>query len=309
MNKYFIITIDTEGDNLWNVKNTESKIKNITNKNADYIQRFQMLCEKYKLIPTYLTNYEMANAPSFVEMAKDKVKTGELEIGMHMHAWNSPPYVPLEFAEGGNNAYLGEYNKEVIKEKLCNLYNLLTDTFETNITSHRGGRWYLNDYIVRCLDELGIIVDCSVTPGVSWKDNVGYTVNSKGKSWKRYKDKVFKLKYNNIFYGKCNMLEVPMTIRKNTDGEMVWMRPTGKNIKDLMWLAEENYTSESNYMEFMLHSSELMPGGSPTFKSTNDIERLYNDLENLFDFVSKKYVGISLSNFAKKYQKNLEVTY
>ncbi|MBU5477604.1 hypothetical protein KQI69_00095 [Eubacterium sp. MSJ-13] len=303
MKKYFIITIDTEGDNLWNVKNTDAKIRGITNKNAEYIVRFQELCEKYNFIPTYLTNYEMSNAQPFIEMATYGNKYGCLEIGMHMHAWNSPPYYPLKFANGGNNSYLGEYPKKIIRDKLCFLYDHLCKVFQAEITSHRGGRWYLNDYIIKCLEELGIFVDCSITPKVTWRDNVGYTKYSNGRSWSIYKDKVCKLKYKNIFYGKCNIIEVPMTIRKNSKNEKIWMRPNGKNLKDLLWLIDDNYKSDCNYMEFMLHSSELMPGGSPTFKNTRDIERLYDNLENLFKSISEKYIGISLSDFARKYIK------
>src|SRR5512144_2975448 len=46
----FLITIDTEGDNLW------SRPREITTGNARYLPRFQALCEKYGLKPTYLTN-------------------------------------------------------------------------------------------------------------------------------------------------------------------------------------------------------------------------------------------------------------
>ena len=68
MQKYFFITIDTEGDNLW--ENKPSQV--ITTKNAQFIPRFQALCEKNNFIPTYLTNYEMAMDPYFIDFAKDK---------------------------------------------------------------------------------------------------------------------------------------------------------------------------------------------------------------------------------------------
>ena len=51
----FIVTVDTEGDNLWNWH----KGKNITSYNSRYIPRFQELCEKYGVKPVYLVNYEM----------------------------------------------------------------------------------------------------------------------------------------------------------------------------------------------------------------------------------------------------------
>ena len=59
--KSFIITIDTEGDNQWNTKQA------CYTENAKYIPRFQELCEKYGFKPTWLTNYEMARDPFYVE--------------------------------------------------------------------------------------------------------------------------------------------------------------------------------------------------------------------------------------------------
>ena len=47
--KYFIITVDTEGDNLWNYKLGDE----VSTKNADYIPRFQRLCEKYGFKPLH----------------------------------------------------------------------------------------------------------------------------------------------------------------------------------------------------------------------------------------------------------------
>lgn len=63
----FLITIDTEGDNLW------QKHDSITTENARYLPRFQQLCEKYGFKPVYLTNYEMAIDPVYIEFAKDVI--------------------------------------------------------------------------------------------------------------------------------------------------------------------------------------------------------------------------------------------
>ena len=69
MLRYFIITIDTEGDNLW------SSPRRITTRNSLYLTRFQQLCEEYGFLPTYLTNWEMVNCPDFQSY---KLGDGEL---------------------------------------------------------------------------------------------------------------------------------------------------------------------------------------------------------------------------------------
>jgi hypothetical protein len=50
---------------------------------------------------------------------------------------------------------------------------------------------------------------------------------------------------------------------------------------------------------FMLHSSELMPGGSPAFRTAAAIERLYADTEALFAHASARgCAGRTLGDFA-----------
>src|SRR5256885_12691180 len=96
----FIITFDTEGDNLW------SQPRVITTHNARFLPRFQSLCERFGFRPVYLTNYEMAICDVFVEFGRDVIARRAGEIGMHLHAWNSPPLVPLTDDDLRHQPYL-----------------------------------------------------------------------------------------------------------------------------------------------------------------------------------------------------------
>ena len=44
------------------------------------------------------------------------------------------------------------------------------------------------------------------------------------------------------------------------------------------------------YIMFMIHSSELMPGGSPYFKTEKAIRDLNNALEEMFGYLRKKQI-------------------
>jgi hypothetical protein len=131
----FIITIDTEGDNLW------SRPRTVETKNAAFLSRFQGLCEKYGLTPTYLTTDEMARAPAFRELALHVLKRHAGEIGMHLHAWNSPPLHPLTDDDDAHHPYLVEYDAEVMRAKIARLTDLLEGVFGVDMVSHRAGRW------------------------------------------------------------------------------------------------------------------------------------------------------------------------
>lgn len=299
---YFLITIDTEGDNLWLAKDIKGTV---TTENAKYLFRFQELCEKYGFVVTYLTNYEMALDPQMIELGRSGIKKGTVEIGSHIHAWNQPPYFPLIKRIGDKGKpFLGEYPKLVIYRKLERLTKLLEDTFQCRILSHRGGRWYMDQEVLQMLEELGYIADCTFTPGISWKETKGWGIGSYGSCYKNSPNTAFYPIYK--ARGKSrqfNILEIPVTIdRIREGGAMYWLRPNGKNLQQMKALVKKAQSENREYVEFMLHSSEFMPGGSPLFRNKGMVDYLFRDLEDLFAYaIELGYQGCGVSNYANCY--------
>lgn len=298
----FIITVDTEGDNLWRWK----KGTPITTENAKYIPRFQELCEKFGFKPVYLTNYEMAQDDAWVQYIKPKAQQGLCEIGMHIHAWSSPPNYQLEDSFGGN-PYITEYPDEVIEEKIKYLTDFLKYRFEVQIISARSGRWATNNAYFDALKRNGYVVDCSLTPDIDWSTNPGATVKC-GNDYRNVK--------RSVFMHPSGIVEIPMTSKKVRHwaegtvrhkvasiikGDKLWLRPIKKSLHDLIFLSENVAKEKNGYLEFMLHSSEMMPDGSPYFKTKEDIEVLYDVLEQYFTWVSSKgYCGMTLGEYAQQ---------
>lgn len=302
MDNAFIITVDTEGDNLWRWK----KGTPITTENVKFIPRFQELCEKFGFKPVYLTNYEMVQDDVWVHYIKTKAQQGLCEIGMHIHAWNSPPEYKIEDLFGGN-PYITEYPHEVAEEKIKYLTQFLESRFEIEIVSARSGRWATNDAYFDALKRSGYVVDCSLTPDIDWSMCPGSTVKN-GNDYRNIK--------RNVFMHPSGIIEIPMTskrVRHWSDGtfrhkaaciikgEELWLRPIKKSLHNLIFLSEDVAKEKNGYLEFMLHSSELMPGGSPYFKSEEDVDVLYNILEKYFTWVSNKgYCGVTLGKYAQQ---------
>ncbi len=310
-NPAFIITIDTEGDNLW------AAPAEITTRNAQFLPRFQALCEEFDFPPSYLVNYEMAIDPGFQVLGKDVIARGRGEIGMHLHAWNSPPLLPISDDDHRYTPYLIEYQKDVIRKKVDYLTKLLEDVFAIDIVSHRAGRWAFNEFYASVLREHGYLVDCSVTPGVDWSANKGLPQGGGGTDYRNFPSTAYFMSEDDISVpGEGCLLQVPMTIRpkyspyrevvrkhwrklcgKSTARSMLWVRPRGGNVSEMLAVANEALAAGSGYVEFMLHSSELMPGGSPTFRDEAAIENLYRDLRHFFEQISKKCTGRTLAQF------------
>lgn len=296
--KYFIITVDTEGDNLWSYKKGEQ----ITTHNTKYIPRFQELCEKYGFKPVYLTNYEMLCDDAYVHYVKHKEHEGLCEVGLHLHAWNNPPLYDLD-AKYDGNPYLIEYPDDVMRAKFDVLYKLFCEKIGHKPYSHRAGRWAMDERYFKLLEEYSIKVDCSVTPHIDWSRSMGETRG--GSDFRQYPT-------NSHWIG--NVLEVPLTvlhtrtvftsswkhnIRTLLQGRNIQLRLATHSLKEIQNLVTRCAQDPlCDYVEFMLHSSELMPNGSPYFKNEADIDAMFQNMEDLYSFVARLgYGGGTLNEY------------
>lgn len=83
----------------------------------------------------------------------------------------------------------------------------------------------------------------------------------------------------------------------------IWLRPGHSSEKQMQYLIERIVDSDADYLMFMLHSSEFMPGGSPNFKTAESIENLYALLERLFARIALQFQGITLRDYYKERKK------
>lgn len=298
---FFIITIDTEGDNLW------SKPTSITTENAKFIPRFQKLCEINGLKPTYLVNFEMATNLYFQKFLKQLLREKVAEIGLHIHSWNSPPIVNLTPNDNRYHPYLIEFDELVIEQKASFLSDYIQNIAQEKLVSHRAGRWALNEKYLSILNKLGYFVDCSVTPYVSWTNILGAPNGLGGTDYSKYPTIPYFMDLNDISKeGSSSFLQVPVTILpagylepllERGKDKPAWLRPNGKNLDQMKLILEYAVMHSYDCVEFMLHSSELMPGGSPTFKADEDIEKLYKDLSDLFTLARTMFSGTTLKEY------------
>lgn len=309
----FLITIDTEGDDLW------GRPRQVSTRNAAYLPRFAELCEEFGFKPTWLTNYEMAMDPDFVRFGREALRKGGAEIGMHLHAWNSPPIVNLTEDDVRHQPYLVEYPPEVMEAKIAFMTRLLRERFEAPIVSHRAGRWALDSSYARLLAKHGYLVDCSVTPQVSWAAAPGNPAGTGGTDYRHFPDQPYVMDLDHIDRdGLSPILELPVSVIRSRlnrlaplayqlpglrrlawhhQPDVLWLYPDGRNLAHMLCIVQEAVTVKRPCLEMVLHSSELMPGGRETVRDTASIDRLYSDLRALFSVVAQSFVGMTLAEF------------
>lgn len=318
----FIITIDTEGDNLW------SRPRAVTTRNADYLPRFQSLCERHGLKATYLTTWEMVQSDVFRRFAAEARRRGTAEIGMHLHAWNSPPVTRLTGDDDLHHPFLIEYPEDVMREKVRILTAELEWRFSEKMISHRAGRWSIDTRYARILTEHGYLVDCSVTPHISWGATFGAPGGTAGTDYSAFPERPYFMDLEHIAHtGGAPLLEVPVSIVRSRQGHFaelasaavgalgdswrrrmrqrfqrcIWLRPNGRNLGQMLRIVRAARRDGREHLEFMLHSSELMPGGSPTFATDESIERLYTHLSTLFAAAGQYCEGQTLGEFYRTF--------
>lgn len=311
--RHFVITIDTEGDNLWHWKPGDE----ITTRNVQYLDRFQKLCNEFGFKPVWLSNWEMINDSAFVQFINQGLEQGQCELGMHLHAWNNPPYYELKRTEKSGAPYLIEYPDEIMEQKIATITDRFKEQFGFVPLSHRAGRWAMDDRYFKLLYQYGYRIDCSYTPGISWTDSVGQTPGYVGSDYRKVPRGLQQIHgitevpvttsfTHHMFVDRQKSLKSNLkSIVFGMQGQSIWLRPNRENRKELSWMIDQSLKREEDYLMFMLHSSELMPGGSPTFRNEEEIAGLYQTLHNMFCRLQGHYVGCTLQEYVQKHNARI----
>ena len=199
----FIITIDTEADNQWDHG------RELTVENIKFVPRFQELCTKYRIKPTYLVTSEVCEDEFAKEIFSDYSVNDKAEIGAHLHSWTTPPFLNKDGYKYNdiNHAFAHELPEDLLTEKLKILTYQVETSFGKRPSSFRSGRYGFNENVARILAENFYLVDSSVTPFTSWSGHKGIPGGGGGPD---FLDKTpFPYMYN---FDIGSLMEIPVTI-------------------------------------------------------------------------------------------------
>lgn len=321
----FILTIDTEADNQWDHGH------DLTVENIKYIPRFQDLFNKYQIKPTYLVTSEICEDAFAKEIFTDYLSSSRAEIGAHLHAWTTPPFLEKDGYRRNdkNHAFAHELPDDLFTEKLKNLTNLIETTFGVRPLSFRSGRYGFNRNIARILADNLYLVDSSVTPYTSWTSFKGIPGGSGGPDFLDKSPLPYMYEFDTD-----SLLEIPVTIlpsrfplnRNRTisghyfrvvDNYLIlralrrllfkhqplWLRPFPyMKIGLFDEIINEAIRIKLPYIVMMFHSSELMPGCSIYRPDKDSIENLYGLLEQFFLLLKGGKIGsVTLTEAARSY--------
>ncbi len=318
-----LITIDTEEDDAWSDRQV------IETRNVAFIGRFQELCDRYAFPPTWLTDEPVLADPAYAEVLGDAVAAGRAEIGAHLHPWACRPFPGDQMPDQSEKIYPHELGESEFRAKMERILSLAESGFGKRPVSYRAGRWGFAPEHIGWLSDMGIRIDCSVTPHISWKSYLGRKDGNGGIDYRGAERRPYWIHPDDVKRpGSGPMLELPMSVfylggpfqGMTGLGDQLRYSPVGKVLVKLQWHARPfrpwpgrglgvlrsfyDAAREAGlpYLMLMFHSSELMPGGSPYNPDGASVERMYEQLDALFQFLTESGVtGSTLEAFAEPY--------
>ena len=314
----FVVTVDTESDNAWDNPET-IKLENIRK-----IPKFQELCEKYQITPTYLITYECAVNEESIDILKSILEREKCEIGHHLHVWSTPPFQKPNFYNNIDLAWIHAYQYELpdslFYEKSENLRETIKKNFGIYPTCHRSGRWGVDQRTINWLIRNNFQVDSSVVP---FRDYSNYKGKEKGGPnfagkpvtshlWKNENgDSLVEIPvsvYYPFNYFKTNFfrkkkLGIKIGNRFNS-GKSLTIDPTFSKLFYQKFISYE--FEHQHIINLALHSSELAIDCSPYTDSHEKYVHVWSNIENVFKIIYDNGIkSITLTNAAEIIRTNL----
>lgn len=305
----FLFVVDTEGDNEWTHHRRVPPVRNLR-----ALPRFQALCDRYGVAPTYVSTWSVATDDETVAALRGWSERGRAEVGTHLHPWTTPPFGPHD----DDNAFPSELPDDVLRAKLESLTQELGARLGRAPTSYRAGRFGFDGRTLRELGRLGYAVDSSVTPLTSWREYAGLRGGPGGPDFRDAPlAPYFPSEDDPTRPGSSSVLEIPLTIvdqarfpftaRRDSPRwsapppvsdrilsalrlrRRLWLRPTFETAQGMEDACAEAVRAEVPVFNMMIHSSELFPNTSPYFDSQRAIDALFERLDRTFEAVFTRW--------------------
>jgi hypothetical protein len=194
----FAVTVDTEEEWDWSAGfpcGTPSV------SNVELLPRFQEICSRRGAAVTYFTNHAVLAAAAARRTLLEVARKEHVEIGMHIHPWNTPP-LQNGAVTAPRESFIRNLPDELARQKLETVYSTFVE-HGLRPTSFRGGRYSSGGSIHRFLVEKSFLADASVVPYTGWTDD--------GAPDYRHRD-LQPVRLQPVFGSGAALWEIPLTL-------------------------------------------------------------------------------------------------
>lgn len=321
MTTYYTITVDTEEEWDWSSDflTTSNSVRNIS-----ALPEFQSVCDSQGAKVTYFVNHTVLADSAASETIAKLADNESVEIGYHIHPWNTPPLAANETVSS-RNSFLHNLPKEEALAKLDSVFEVFQQR-DLQPTSFRGGRYSTSSWIQSHLQANGIIADASVLPFTTWEDDgapdfrhrdltpvrktydeqksalweIPLTLGFTRRPWRLWR-RVFELGERAPWRQvKLNAITERMFAKR------VWLNlehPLGENFKQLL---NKLRGASLPCINFTLHSSSLVPGLNPYTRTAANLDQLYARLKQVTELLNswEDFVPATVSEVSRSLEAN-----
>ncbi|MFO0937527.1 MAG: hypothetical protein U0798_13535 [Gemmataceae bacterium] len=299
------VTIDTEEEWDWasGYPTGRTSVSNIAQ-----LAEFQNILDSHGAKATYFTNHAVLTNGDSCEQILKLAERPNVEIGVHIHPWNTPPLQKGEMVPP-RESFLHNLPWDLARQKLGETFAVF-ERAGLAPTSFRGGRYSTSNAIQNELRDHGIVADCSVLPFNTWADDGAPDYRHRNLDPVRLPPRhagdkaMWELPLSFGFIGRPFSLwkwafrlfdskpfkSLPFggLVGRLFGARKCWLNfenPLGEEMTDLFDVLRR---FELPYACFTLHSSSLLPGGSPYCRTAADRDRLLKTLDETLATVAKR---------------------
>lgn len=315
----YTVTVDTEEEWDWSAGWPTGRPE-VTN--IDALPRFQSLCDKYGVRPTYFVDLAVLDDCRARKTVLDVAKDASVEVGMHIHPWNTPPIMDSR-ATVARDTFLHNLRDDLIAAKLSKVYSRFRE-LGLRPTSFRGGRYSSGGQVTAFLQRHGFWADASVLPLTTWPDDGAPDYRQRGllpqrlpphepgaqplweipltlafnrrplNLWRRCYELV-----ENSWLGKLRLIGIAERLKLVRKIWLNFESPLGEHMLDLLPIARRLGLA---HVCFTVHSSSLMAGKGPYTRTASDEKRIFDLIDRVFAHLSgtSEFVPMTTTELAQR---------
>jgi hypothetical protein len=291
-----VTVIDTEEEFNWSAPFTRDKHSTKAVANLTLLQN---IFDKYHVKPIYAVTYPIAEDPKAIKLISKWLSEDKCEIGVQLHPWVTPPYKELT---DQYNSYPGNLPSELEYQKIKNLRDLIHKNFGIKPKYYKAGRYGFGVNTARILKELGFDVDLSILPhtNLACQEGPNFLDCADHPDWLDEEKKLFEIPLTKNFTGLLSgigkyihhPLQSNLAKKLKLSGILAKLGllnlPTltaeGITVKECIDLTKQLLKNNHNIFHYTLHSSSLLPGGSPYVKTDEDLKVFLQKISDYYHY-------------------------
>ncbi len=271
-----------------------------------HIGRAQRICEQAGVVPTYVIDYPVATQPQGYEELASWARQGQCEIGAHLHPWVTPPY---DEPVTGPHSFASNLPPGLQTAKMRELCGAVAAHTGVVPRVFKAGRYGIGPHLIGLFDDLGLTVDASVNPCMSFAAESGpdFTDFDSRPFWIDPAHRQLEVPCTHGFVGwarshgvslrgaaeRLRALKAPGLLARTGALNRIMLSPEGNTLEEMIALTRTLLGDGLRVFSLTFHSPSVEPGHTPYVRSDADLQVFLSCIERYFEFFFGELGGVA----------------